>query len=279
MKKIILFLLFIPVTLQAQNIHSKHFFHGYPKKIPYQNEIIIRDSYIISFNPITKFADWTAYLLTKESVKGGKYNRELKDEYFLYEELRLELDDYEKSYGCHRYDKGHMAPIRSFANGNWKDTNYLSNIVPQKSSLNRGIWSILERKERKFAEKVSNLYVLCGSLHLEDVPNLPLADEKHYIPSHYYKIIGFENDQVGIRVLGFIFPQNEDIGIEKKNSTIVVKTKVSKDLKEYLCTVDEIEYLACFNVLWKLYNDYEKFIESQIDFDAFNYFINEGKIK
>ena len=45
-------------------------------------------------------------------------------------------------------DRGHQAPLATFKGKNWQETNYTTNITPQKPQLNRGVWLDLERYER-----------------------------------------------------------------------------------------------------------------------------------
>ena len=52
------------------NFHSKHFLFGAPTGAPATNDLIIRDSYALSNNRETKFADWVAYRLTPQEVSG-----------------------------------------------------------------------------------------------------------------------------------------------------------------------------------------------------------------
>ena len=50
--------------------HSKHFLFGAPGCAPTTNDLIIRDSYALSNNRETKFADWVTYRLTPQEVSG-----------------------------------------------------------------------------------------------------------------------------------------------------------------------------------------------------------------
>ena len=50
-------------TSSRPEIHSKHFFFGYPYGAPATNDMIIRSIYALSSNDETKFADWVSYQL------------------------------------------------------------------------------------------------------------------------------------------------------------------------------------------------------------------------
>ena len=57
-----------PALAQVLELHSKHFVGGHPTGTPATNDLIIRDSYALSSNDATKFADWVAYRLTAAEV-------------------------------------------------------------------------------------------------------------------------------------------------------------------------------------------------------------------
>ena len=51
----------------AETICSRHCLAGCPDGAPDNNELVIRDIYILSNNPQTKFADWVAYQVVPEN--------------------------------------------------------------------------------------------------------------------------------------------------------------------------------------------------------------------
>ncbi len=55
---------------EPQENHRKHFIYGLPTGTPSTNDLIIRDIYALSSNDETKFADWVAYRLDKDTVTG-----------------------------------------------------------------------------------------------------------------------------------------------------------------------------------------------------------------
>ena len=76
---------------QAPEVHSKHFVGGQPTGTPASNDLIIRDSYALSSNDTTKFADWVAYRLTAAEVVGIlDLEREWRADPFLDEDETLE---------------------------------------------------------------------------------------------------------------------------------------------------------------------------------------------
>ncbi len=49
-----------PGLLSAQDVYSRHCLAGCPGGSPDSNELVIREIYVLSNNPETKFADWVA---------------------------------------------------------------------------------------------------------------------------------------------------------------------------------------------------------------------------
>ena len=199
----------IPVV--AQEIHADVCLHGCPTGSPVTNDIIIRGIYILSSNDTTKFADWVAYRVTKNTI-GTTKERRWKADPRLTDDETLEPRDYKGANAALKTDRGHQAPLASFAGTpDWKTTNYLSNITPQKSALNQGTWVKLENAVRTLARKsgTAAVYVMTGPLFERNMPALPSADEAHLVPSGYWKIIATtENDSV--RIAAFLFDQETE---------------------------------------------------------------------
>ena len=238
-----------------QEIHCKHFIFGIPLGTPATNDLMIRDIYAMSTNDFTKFADWVAYRLDSETVEGDvKTKRLWKPDPWLNDEETLEPADYKEAHKALKTDRGHQAPLASFKGTNyWYQTNYLSNITPQKSDLNQGPWKILEAKVRNFAKAGRIVFVLTGPLYEKDMPELPGADEEHRIPSGYWKIIVYQADQRDLNRLqtaAFIFPQ---------------ETPRKVNISDYLVTIDEVEKRSGLDVLWELPDKLEEGIEGALN--------------
>ena len=128
--------------------------------------------------------------LTKDTVTGQSIKqRNWKADPLLEETATLEPNDYDGAWANLDTNRGHQAPLASFkGTACWKETNYLSNITPQKEDLNQGPWADLEDKIRALA-KTQDVYVITGTLYGREMPKLPGADEPHKIPSGYFKVI------------------------------------------------------------------------------------------
>lgn len=229
---------------QYTEIHCKHFFFGYPKGSPPTNDLIIRDIYALSSNDSTKFADWVAYRLDSVTISGpSQKERKWQADIWLEDEETLEPNDYDDAPKFLAIDRGHQAPLANFKGTKVAfETNYLSNITPQKSDLNRGTWKQLEDYERKLTLEFGVVYVMTGTLYEKQMPSLPNANEPHRIPSGYWKILAISNnpkinDIRSFAIFGFIFEQT---------------TPTKSPLKSHLVSIKEIEKRSKLNFLWEV---------------------------
>ena len=181
---------------------------GCPSGAPETNTRVIREIYTLSANRHTKLADWVAYRITAETIGTSKdLNRSWRADPLLLDDETLEPEDYRGASKALAVDRGHQAPLAAFAGTLfWRDTNYLSNITPQKKALNQGPWRILEERVRTLAFERREVYVLTRPVFdssAGETASLPGADEPHSIPSGYWKIIY----QYSGASAAFFFPQ------------------------------------------------------------------------
>jgi len=147
-------------------LHTFHCLNGCPVGAPATSDIVVREIYTLSSNDQTKFADWVAYRVTPDTI-GPSKDRVWASDPWLSPEETLEPDDYTGAFNALKTDRGHQAPLAAFSGtSHWAETNFLSNITPQKSALNQGPWQRLEAHENDLvlAERI-NLYVLTGPLY------------------------------------------------------------------------------------------------------------------
>ena len=195
-----------PLEASAGEIHIVHCLAGCPTGAPSTNDLIIREIFALSSNDETKLADWVAYRVSRATIgMSDSLERRWKADPFLAGNETLEKRDYAKAHSKYEYDRGHQAPLATFAGTVfWRATNYLSNITPQKKDLNRGPWKDLESAVRHATYHLKQLYVLTGPLY--DGPKLdrlPRADEDHIVPTGYWKVVVTTSG----RMTAFVFDQ------------------------------------------------------------------------
>lgn len=198
----------LPSVMLAQDIHIAHCLAGCPSGTPATNDLVVREIYALSNNRETKFADWVAYRVTGETIgTSDSLQRNWQEDDLLDTDETLEEDDYDGASRALRTDRGHQAPLASFAGTRyWRVTNILSNITPQKSALNQGPWRHLEEAVRNAAYESGEVYVVTGPTYdpNEEAMQLPGADEPHRVPTGYFKVVANGNG----RVTAFMFDQD-----------------------------------------------------------------------
>lgn len=155
------------------------------------------------------------------------------------------------------YDRGHMAPNHAISILYGKEAQYetflMTNITPQKPSLNQKLWQQLEEKELEmFAPKFKALWVYTGPLFDAKVRRLKSSYFVE-IPDAFYKMyVGIEEDGT-LRALAFILPQN---------------AKTTDRLEKYAVSIDEVERRSGFDFLHELEDELEDEIEKKVDVNA-----------
>ena len=150
-----------------------------------------RQAYTLNNNSSTKFANWVAYKITKETPASGR-PRNWKTDPDVPSGETLNPVDYNGANVALKIDRGHQANLASMGGvTDWQTLNYLTNITPQKADLNQGAWARLEDQERNLskAPDVDAVYVVTGPLYEKNIGSLPGTNKIHTIPSGYWKVI------------------------------------------------------------------------------------------
>jgi endonuclease G len=152
-----------------------------------------------------------------------------------------------KDYTHSGYDRGHLAPnygiVTRYGREAQLETFYMSNIVPQKAGLNRGIWRELEMKVAgDWANRLGEVWVITGTVydHLEE--ELQSGVE---IPDAFYKIVIDEHNG-NLRVCSFLIPESA----------------TNQSYERFLTSIDRIEELTGLDFLHELPDSGEDAIEA-----------------
>ncbi len=181
--RFILLLMFGAVSVSADTF-IVHCPVGCPTS-PATNHLVIRHLYVLSNNPTRRFADWVAYEVDILNF-GDSPGRAWKNESSIPHDERIEDADYTRS----GYQRGHLAPLASFAGSDyWPEVNLMSNVVPQLEDMNSGPWGDLEKAVRDAVGFRDSLFVITGTLYERPMTAMAHADEPHSVPSGFYKIV------------------------------------------------------------------------------------------
>jgi endonuclease G, mitochondrial len=254
-------------------VHCAQFLYGMPlpaatadgsaSRVPLSNDLVIRGIYALSNNAQTKLADWVAYRLTPGEIAGdARSEREWRADPWLEDAETLEPADYEGASKALQVDRGHQAPLASFkGTTEWEETNYLSNITPQRDDLNQGAWLQLENAERELVAQTGEVFVYTGPLYEKPMPPLPQADEPHTVPSGYWKVVLVREPDADLPVQAAAFIFEQDTPRPRDEQQV---NKADYFLK-YSVNIDEVEQRSGLDLLSELPDDVESYVESEVN--------------
>lgn len=211
-----------------------------------QGQIISRKGYTLSYNKWRLIPDWVAYELTYQETL-GQVPREKG--FYPDPEVRGDqatVDDYRHS----GWDRGHMAPAgdMKWSKEAMKESCYFTNICPQNPDLNGGKWRVLEEKCRDLTSDYSSIQVVCGPI-IENAKLGTIGSNHVLIPDAFFKVLLVKQKD-----------QYEGIGFYFKNEP------ASQSLRNYSCTIDEIEQKAGIDFFSSITDDIENSVESRYSF-------------
>ncbi len=158
---------------------------------------------------------------------------------------RVRPDEYTGS----GYDRGHMAPNYAigahFGAAAQLETFLMSNIIPQKHSLNAGLWKELERRAAtSYPARFREIWVVVGPVFGERPARLRGGVA---VPEACWMVL-VDEDAGGVRALAFWFPQD---------------TPAQAQLERYLTTIDRIETAIGFDLFPELPDPAEAVLEAK----------------
>lgn len=229
-------------------------FEGIPKatynSMQTYTRIFRNNAYMVGYSDIKGNPLWVVYKLTSLSENTPHLKR---PESFSADWRNLGLitsSDYTNS----GYDRGHMAPNHAISLLYGKqaqvETFLMTNITPQKPSLNQKLWQRLEEMELdSFTPKFKEVWVYTGPLFDEKTTRLKSSYFVE-IPDAFYKIyVGVEANGT-LKTLAVIVPQN---------------AKANDRMEKYLVSIDEVERRSGFDFLHRLEDTMEGRLEKEID--------------
>jgi len=164
---------------------TDEFADGSPKA-PVSTVVLCRNEYISVYDPAKKVPLLVAEKLQPTEFDGSVSRADnFQQDPDLAESQSAALNDYRKS----GYARGHMAPAADFTSTDeaMNQSFYLSNMVPQDSGMNSGIWASLEGATRSCAKQLGSVYVMTGPV-FEGKPRT-IGDDQVAVPSSIYKIV------------------------------------------------------------------------------------------
>lgn len=220
-----------------------------PKTTP-SDVIITHSGFSLSFSTDYLQSKWVAYELTREETQGG-FDRANK---FKPDPDIKAGNAKDKDYAKSGYDKGHLAPAADMA---WSEQSmaesfYYSNISPQESGFNRGIWKRLEEQVREWAVDNEAVYIVVGPVLSKGLNTI--GPDKVAVPKYFYKVV-LDYRTPGLKGIGFIFSN----------------TSSSENLQSYAVTIDSVQKFTGIDFFPLLPKKQVKILEGTINVMAWKW--------
>ncbi len=238
--------------LLADEAPAPHAFAGYPRGTSGASEFTVLENqgYAIGYSEDRKDPLWASYRCEwiEDAKSPGKRPRRFKiDERT---EARVKHEDYaQPDYNSNprSYDRGHMAP--NFAIGSrygreaQLETFQMSNVCPQRSTLNQTTWEALEKRiASEFSYEFDEVWVTVGPVFSSAPRRL---NGVAAIPAEFFAIV-VDDDEGYVRALAVIMDQD---------------TQGVQSLRPFVTTVREIESRTGLDFLHDLPDDVERAVE------------------
>lgn len=198
MAVVLLGFLLAPAQAQAPNIPYAHvqgdcldnFVWGCPVSRDCQSgDLLLREALALYYNPETEWADWVvskfqAQYFDPQPRLDWKTDPWLDEKYAIHAGSGKH-DEFGGMYKGgpehpNSYDRGHQIPDASWQSAP-QDVKvalaYYSNITPQKSQLNEGLWEELESRVMRLTREKGVVYVYTGPLTFKQMEKARAADK------------------------------------------------------------------------------------------------------
>lgn len=204
-------------------------------------EVVVHQYFALGYDESYEQARWVTYELWRERLNRNIHARDERPRFMQDPKVSTKSADY-YDYSGSGYSRGHLVPASDmgFDEEARTETFFMSNISPQLSQFNGGIWRELEESVKDWARTYGHLYVVTGPI-LE--PGLPRIGKKNKVavPKYFYKVL-LDNDLPGKKAVGFILPNAVS----------------DSPLEDFIVSVDEVEKRTGLNFFEQLLSPTEE---------------------
>lgn len=160
---------------------------------------LIYNDFILNYNLNEKVTFSWEYTLTQKNFGKVKRPSSFYLDYNLPKEFQQNSTDSYHNNLTNKinYDRGHLVPSRdmSYSNMSRHQSHYMTNILPQISTFNQGIWLETEIIARKLTKNVS-VSVFGGVIFNNTDNDYFLGTHNIRTPDYFYKILIAQNNQM-----------------------------------------------------------------------------------
>lgn len=201
--------------------------YGAPVSNRTPTQYICKQNYAINYRYDTKTPEYVVEHLTINNINGyAKRKDDFRPDPIIPKKYQSTLADYNGK----GYDRGHLAPAGDNTTNDsiMSESFYLSNMIPQVPSNNRGIWDQLETNIRNYVKDNLDIYVVSGTYYQ---PGYKTIGNKVGVPSFIWKVI---YNKTNNKAIAYLIP-NTDVD--------------TKDLQKFIISISDLENLTGINFL------------------------------
>lgn len=238
-------------ALDLTPFRGEHVYAGLPVASPEAEYTLLENiGFVVGYSEARKDPLWVAYRLDGVAAhEPGKRPRGFKvDERT---QARVAHEDYKQSdyqQNPKAYDRGHMAPNYAIASRYGREaqleTFYMSNICPQRKTLNQQTWEALEKTIASvWAEECGEVWVVVGPIFGASPERLNGVSE---VPDAFYALV-LDEEGSSLRAIAVVMSQD---------------VKGERPLGPLVKTIDEVEAATALDFFADLPDDLEAALEA-----------------
>lgn len=213
------------------------------------NTTVTYPGFTVHFNPEYHIPNCVVYELTREESYG---KRDRQGNFTNDTDVKGCANPWD--YTSSGYDRGHMAPAgdMKWSADAMNASFMMTNVCPQRKSLNSGAWNDLEIKVREWARRYGAVVVATGPVLSRDMATI--GKSRVAVPRHFFKVLLAERH--GKRIaLAFIYPNKP----------------CNEPMSAYVVSVDEVERRTGIDFFAALPDDEENNIEARSNINQWNH--------
>jgi endonuclease G len=222
---------------------SHSIYAGRPLVEDYPNRIKVLENsgFVVGYDEKRKNPAWVAY---KVRACSGRCFRGLKRPSHFEIDHRTRSRVQHSDYSRSGYDRGHMAPNHAIATRYGRkaqeQTFLMTNIVPQRKGLNRGVWRELEQEiAGSVSRRAGEVWVITGPLYDDSVSDRFLRNGSE-IPDGFYKIVLDELPGGELAAKAYVIPQDVNGDVNPSRFLVSVDEVEAKAGLDFFSELDDV---------------------------------------
>ncbi|CAK4083094.1 unnamed protein product [Aphanomyces euteiches] len=190
---------------------------------------IHHDGYSLLFNCARRTADRWNYTLTT-----NKANASRPSSFYVDPDVPKACQQFTtNSYASVKagYDRGHLVASSMMTDSpdQRKQSHYMTNIAPQVSSFNQGIWENTEDLEACYRD-LHRIYMWGGIIYTDESNDFYLTSHGIRTPDFWWKVVWTKDDNGKDKIIAWYFPNQENLG--KLDSYLVSVADIEAKLND-----------------------------------------------